>query len=214
MNWYGFSIVSSSTADTASATAGYTGDSALYVPNITNAIYVSNSFATNHSTGTAPGYIPIEGKYSILVDNEQNIYLSGPAVTSSDNYSIIKLGYSEGNYTLSASYATSLTTISYGLALYEKTGEDTRIFQISRENNQSTSSINVFDKHLNLIKSFSYTSSIKAADLLDNIQVSPTKDLYLTTKIPARTIKYKNTGGDTWELQNYTHTFSNKINYF
>ena len=217
MYWYGLSYVSSSTADTASAINNYTGDSAIYVPNIANAIYVTGSFATNHTVGSDEGYIPVEGKYDILVDKDQNIYLSGPAVTSSNNSSIIKLKYDNDNYTLSASYNTTPTTISNGLALYEKTEEETLIFQISRADSQgihSSSSINVFDEHLNLKTSFVYTSSIKAADLLDNIQVSPNKDLYLTTKIPARTIKYKWTGEYNWELQPYTHTFGNKINYF
>jgi hypothetical protein len=101
--------------------------------------------------------------------------------------------------------------------LYE-TDSESLLFQIVRGNSvgaNASSSINVINtSDLTLSASFAHSSSIKPADTLSHIQVSPQKNIYVVTEQPATVYVYQWNGVNGWDKKSYTYTFNNKINTF
>lgn len=217
----GAQIESSSAANTSSALTAASD----YVPNfgrtattIRDTVWTGGSSATSFVTGSAPQ----AGRWSMVVDKNQNMYISGPSPSGSNNVSIVKWAYQSGQsgqakYIISNQYSSSATTVNCGLVLYERDGEDTLLFQIARGNSIGTSassSINVFAaSNLTLTASIAYSSSVKARDVLEYIDVAPTKDIYVITKQPSTVIKYRWNGNYTWTKESYSYTHDNNINY-
>lgn len=217
----GAQIESSSTANTSSALTAASD----YVPNfgrtattIRDTVWTGGSSAQSFVTGSAPQ----AGRWSMVVDKNQNIYVSSPSPSGSNNVSIVRWSYQSGQsgqnrYTISHEYTASATTVNNGLALYE-TDSESLLFQIARGNSvgvNSSSSINVINtSNLTLSASFAHSSSIKPADILSHIQVSPQKNIYVVTEYPSTVYVYQWNGVSGWDKKSYTYTFNNKINTF
>lgn len=217
----GAQIESSSAANTSSALTAASD----YVPNfgrtattIRDTVWTGGSSATSFITGSAPQ----AGRWSMVVDKNQNMYISGPSPSGSNNVSIVKWAYQSGQsgqakYIISNQYSSSATTVNCGLALYE-TDSESLLFQIVRGNSvgaNASSSINVINtSDLTLSASFAHSSSIKPADTLSHIQVSPQKNIYVVTEQPATVYVYQWNGVNGWDKKSYTYTFNNKINTF
>lgn len=217
----GAQIESSSAANTSSALTAASD----YVPNfgrtattIRDTVWTGGSSATSFITGSAPQ----AGRWSMVVDKNQNMYISGPSPSGSNNVSIVKWAYQSGQsgqakYIISNQYSSSATTVNCGLALYE-TDSESLLFQIVRGNSvgaNASSSINVINtSDLTLSASFAHSSSIKPADTLSHIQVSPQKNIYVVTEQPATVYVYQWNGVNGWDKKSYTYTFNNKINIF
>ncbi len=217
----GAQIESSSAANTSSALTAASD----YVPNfgrtattIRDTVWTGGSSATSFITGSAPQ----AGRWSMVVDKNQNMYISGPSPSGSNNVSIVKWVYQSGQsgqakYIISNQYSSFATTVNCGLALYE-TDSESLLFQIVRGNSvgaNASSSINVINtSDLTLSASFAHSSSIKPADTLSHIQVSPQKNIYVVTEQPATVYVYQWNGVNGWDKKSYTYTFNNKINTF
>jgi hypothetical protein len=217
----GAQIESSSAANTSSALTAASD----YVPNfgrtattIRDTVWTGGSSATSFVTGSAPQ----AGRWSMVVDKNQNMYISGPSPSGSNNVSIVKWAYQSGQsgqakYIISNQYSSSATTVNCGLVLYE-TDSESLLFQIVRGNSvgaNASSSINVINtSDLTLSASFAHSSSIKPADTLSHIQVSPQKNIYVVTEQPATVYVYQWNGVNGWDKKSYTYTFNNKINTF
>lgn len=217
----GAQIESSSAANTSSALTAASD----YVPNfgrtattIRDTVWTGGSSATSFITGSAPQ----AGRWSMVVDKNQNMYISGPSPSGSNNVSIVKWAYQSGQsgqakYIISNQYSSSATLVNCGLALYE-TDSESLLFQIVRGNSvgaNASSSINVINtSDLTLSASFAHSSSIKPADTLSHIQVSPQKNIYVVTEQPATVYVYQWNGVNGWDKKSYTYTFNNKINTF
>ena len=217
----GAQIESSSAANTSSALTAASD----YVPNfgrtattIRDTVWTGGSSATSFVTGSAPQ----AGRWSMVIDKNQNMYISGPSPSGSNNVSIVKWVYQSGQsgqakYIISNQYSSSATTVNCGLALYE-TDSESLLFQIVRGNSvgaNASSSINVINtSDLTLSASFAHSSSIKPADTLSHIQVSPQKNIYVVTEQPATVYVYQWNGVNGWDKKSYTYTFNNKINTF
>jgi len=214
----GAQIESSSAANTSSALTAASD----YVPNFgRNATTIRNTVWTGGSSFVT-GSAPQAGRWSMVVDKNQNIYVSSPSPSGSNNVSIVRWAYQSGQsgqnrYTISHEYTASATTVNNGLALYE-TDSESLLFQIARGNSvgvNSSSSINVINtSNLTLSASFVHSSSIKPADILSHIQVSPQKNIYVVTEYPSTVYVYQWNGVSGWDKKSYTYTFNNKINTF
>jgi hypothetical protein len=215
----GAQIESSSAANTSSALISASD----YVPNFGRTVTtIRDTVWTGGATSFITGSAPQAGRWSMVVDKNQNMYISGPSPSGSNNVSIVKWAYQSGQsgqakYTISHQYSSSATTINCGLALYE-TDSESLLFQIVRGNSIGTSassSINVINtSDLTLSASFAHSSSIKPADTLSHIQISPQKNIYVVTEQPSTFYVYQWNGVDGWNKQSYTYTFNNKINTF
>ena len=171
------------------------------------------------------GSVPYAGRWSMLVDNNQNIYVASPSPSGSNNVSLAKLRYNsdqtgQAQYDVFKTSSQTETTVNCGLSLYEREGETRLVFQVVRGNStgaNSTSSINVFSADgtdLQLETTIQHSSSIKIEDIISHIQVAPTKDFYVVTTSPSTIWKYKWDGGYNWTKQTYTYTHNNNINFF
>ena len=171
------------------------------------------------------GSVPYAGRWSMLVDNNQNIYVASPSPSGSNNVSLAKLRYNsdqtgQAQYDVFKTSSQTETTVNCGLSLYEREGDTRLIFQAVRGNStgaNSTSSINVFSADgtdLQLETTIQHSSSIKIEDIISHIQVAPTKDFYVVTTSPSTIWKYKWDGGYNWTKQTYTYTHNNNINFF
>ncbi|NDD85568.1 hypothetical protein EBZ38_15005 [bacterium] len=171
------------------------------------------------------GSVPYAGRWSMLVDNNQNIYVASPSPSGSNNVSLAKLRYNsdqtgQAQYDVFKTSSQTETTVNCGLSLYEREGETRLVFQAVRGNStgaNSTSSINVFSADgtdLQLETTIQHSSSIKIEDIISHIQVASTKDFYVVTTSPSTIWKYKWDGGYNWTKQTYTYTHNNNINFF
>lgn len=214
-------LESSSAASTSSAVQ----NASDYFPNFGRRNTQTQNTVRAGSTTNETGSVPYAGRWSMLVDNNQNIYVASPSPSGSNNVSLAKLRYTSGQtgqaqYDVFKTSSQTATTVNCGLALYEREGETRLVFQAVRGNStgaNSTSSINVFSADgtdLDLQTTIQHSSSIKTEDIISHIQVAPTKDFYVVTTSPATIWKYKWDGGYNWTKQTYTYTHNNNINFF
>ena len=214
----GAQLESSSAANTSSALTAASD----YVPNFGRTATTIRDTVWTGGSSFITGSAPQAGRWSMVIDKNQNIYVSGPSPSGSNNVSIVRWAYQSGQsgqnrYTISHEYTASATTVNNGLALYE-TDSESLLFQIARGNSvgvNSSSSINVINTlDLTLSASFAHSSSIKPADILSHIQVSPQKNIYVVTEYPSTVYVYQWNGISGWDKKSYTYTFNNKINTF
>lgn len=214
-------LESSSAASTSSAVQ----NASDYFPNFGRRNTQTQNTVRAGSTTNETGSVPYAGRWSMLVDNNQNIYVASPSPSGSNNVSLAKLRYTSGQtgqaqYDVFRTSIQTATTVNCGLALYEREGDTRLVFQAVRGNStgaNSTSSINVFSAdgtELDLQTTIQHSSSIKTEDIISHIQVAPTKDFYVVTTSPSTIWKYKWDGGYNWTKQTYTYTHNNNINFF